>query len=372
MSPRDDYLKSIYYDPKHPGSYAGPSKLYQAVKAEGKFKIGLTRIKKWLKGQENYTMTHQVRRKFPRNHFVVEGLGTHWQSDLMDMTSLSKYNDGIKYLMVIIDLFSRYLWVLPLTSKHGKHVVDVLTSFWKSESRKPELFQSDSGSEYKNHLMKTFLKSRGIHQIFSLNETKSPYAERVIKTIKMRLYRYMLKNHTYNYTKVLQKVVHSYNHTKHRMLGQTPSSVNETNESEVRLGQYLIKNKSISRKSEKRRKFTFKLDETVRVSHLRQTFDREYQEKWSGEIFTITKRYWSQGRDLYKLKDWGGDPIDGTFYSTELQSVTENPHQEYRIQDIIKKRTSQKKKEVLVKWLHWPKKYNSWIPEEDVRQYGEV
>ncbi|XP_041372620.1 uncharacterized protein LOC121385896 [Gigantopelta aegis] len=348
MSRWEMYLESIYYDVKHPGSYAGPSKLYQAVKAEAKFKIPLTRIKSWLKGQETYTMTHQVRRKFPSNTYVVEGLDSHWQSDLMDMVSLAKYNDGVRYLMVIIDLFSRYLWVLPLKSKTGN--------------------DSGSGSEYKNHKVKAFLKSHGITQLFALNETKASYAERVIKTIKMRLYRYMLNNCTYKYTDVLEKVIYSYSHTKHRMLGQTPTSVNQTNEGEIRLSQYLIKPKKAIHK----KKFIFNIGDKVRVSHLRGTFDREYQEKWSGEIFTIEKRYWSQGKDLYKLKDWGGDVIEGTFYAAELQKVTENPDQLYRIQDIVKRRTRNKQKEVLVKWLHWPKKYNSWIQEADVVRYQTV
>ncbi|XP_041376686.1 uncharacterized protein LOC121389141 [Gigantopelta aegis] len=283
----------------------------------------------------------------------------------MDMVSLAKYNDGVRYLMMIIDLFSRYLWVLPLKSKTGNDVVDALTEFWKLESRKRKLFQSDSGSEYKNHKVKALLKSHGITQLFALNETKASYAERVIKTIKMRLYRYMLKNYTYKYMDVLEKVVYSYNHTKHRMLGQTPASVNQTNEGEVRLSQYLIKPKKAIHKN----KFTFNIGDKVRVSHLQGTFDREYQEKWSGEIFTIEKRYWSQGKDLYKLKDWGGDAIKGTFYAAELQKVTENPDQLYRIQDIVKRRTRNKQKEVLVKWLHWSKKYNSWIQEADVVRY---
>ena len=135
MSQWERYLESVYYDVKHPGSYAGPVKLYQAVKADGKFKIPLANIKKWLKGQETYTMTHQVRRKFPRNTYVVEGLDSHWQSDLMDMVSLAKYNEGVKYLMVITDLFSRYVWILPLKSKTGKDVSEALTEFWKSQFR---------------------------------------------------------------------------------------------------------------------------------------------------------------------------------------------------------------------------------------------
>ena len=57
MKPWEEYLTSIYYDPQHPGRYAGPKKLYEAVKASGKFKIGTRRIKQGLKSQETYTMT---------------------------------------------------------------------------------------------------------------------------------------------------------------------------------------------------------------------------------------------------------------------------------------------------------------------------
>jgi transposase InsO family protein len=347
MKPWEEYLTSIYYDPKHPGSYAGPKKLYEAVKASGKFKIGTRRIKQWLKSQETYTMTRHARRKFPRNTYEVPGIDNHWQSDLMDMIKLSSYNDGVKYLMIIIDLFSRYLWILPLKSKTSKEVTDVLNHFWLKEKRSPQLFQSDSGTEYKNRTLKSLLKSKNIHQLFSLNETKSPYAERVIKTIKMKLYRYMLKNFTNRYIDVLDDTVKSYNNTKHRMLGQTPISVNKNNETEVRLSQYLIKKPMI--KVSTKRKFTFKVHDKVRVSHLKQTFDREYEEKWSGEIFTIERRYWSQKRDLYKLNDWSGEPIEGTFYSVELQKVVEDPDQEYRIQDIVKKELVKRKRKL---WLN--------------------
>ena len=116
--------------------------------------------------------------------------------------------------------------------------------------------------------MKQLLKKLGIVQLLSLNETKAAYAERVIKTIKMRLYRYMLKNAKYRYIDVLDKVVGSYNRTTHRMLGQSPYSVNKQNESEVRLNQHRLKRKPNVNKLQKR-KFSFKIGDKVRVSHLR-------------------------------------------------------------------------------------------------------
>ncbi|XP_041372654.1 uncharacterized protein LOC121385927 [Gigantopelta aegis] len=174
-----------------------------------------------------------------------------------------------------------------------------------------------------------FFKGRGVVHLFSLNETKASYAERVIKTIKMRIYRHMLKTVSYRYLDVLQDIVQSYNHTQHRMLGQSPDSVTKRNEGEVRLAQYLIKKSDKSPK--KKSNFTFEAGDKVRISHLK-----------------------------------------GTFYAFELQKVTENPDQVYKIQEVLKKRTRNKQKEVLIKWLHRPSKYNLWIPETDLIQYQMI
>ena len=83
----DVYLASIYYDPKQPASYAGPSKLYKVAKAAGK-KITLHQIREWLKGQETYTLHRQARRRFPRNRVIVGGLNSQGDADLMDMGNL--------------------------------------------------------------------------------------------------------------------------------------------------------------------------------------------------------------------------------------------------------------------------------------------
>lgn len=69
---------------------------------------------------------------------------------------------------------------------------------------------------------------------------------------------------------------------------------------------------------------------------------------------------------MYKLEDWTGEGVDGTFYEPELQAVIVDESTEYHIEKVLKKRIRNKHREVLVHWLHWPKKYDSWIPESDV------
>ena len=98
--------------------------------------------------------------------------------------------------------------------------------------------------------------------------------------------------------------------------------------------------------------------------------DREYSQKWTGELFKIDARFRREGVPVYTILDWDGERVDGTFYEPELQPVTIDPTTEYRVEKILKRRVRNKRKEVLVRWLHWPKKYDSWIPEADVKDYN--
>ena len=98
--------------------------------------------------------------------------------------------------------------------------------------------------------------------------------------------------------------------------------------------------------------------------------DREYSQKWTGELFKIDTRFRREGVPVYTILDWDGERVNGTFYEPELQPVTIDPTTEYRVEKILKRRVRNKRKEVLVRWLHWPKKYNSWIPEADVKDYN--
>ena len=98
--------------------------------------------------------------------------------------------------------------------------------------------------------------------------------------------------------------------------------------------------------------------------------DREYSQKWTGELFKIDTRFRREGVPVYTILDWDGERVDGTFYEPELQPVTIDPTTEYRVEKILKRRVRNKRKEVLVRWLHWPKKYDSWIQEADVKDYN--
>ena len=369
-----EYLSSLYFNPKLPSSYLGPEKLYQFVKSQGKFQIDRKRIRQWLQDQEAYSLTRGARRKYARSRVIVSGLDSQWDVDLMDMVDLAKQNDGVKYVLVSIDVFSRFAHCQPLKSKRGEDVLRALQLIL-SGPRKAKTIRTDMGQEFRNKQVNAYLKSENIHHFYALNtETKANYAERLIKTLKHKLFRYMLKNRTQRYIDVLQDVVYSYNHTVHRSLGQSPASINKNNEGESRLEQYLLRQGRVKRskkqKKVSKKKYKYEIYQTVRLSHVRSVFDREYSQKWTGEIFKIQTRFRRDGIPVYTIVDWEGDRVEGTFYEPELQSVNVDPSTEYHIEKILKRRVRNKQKEVLVRWLHWPKKYDSWILEAEVKDYS--
>ena len=170
----------------------------------------------------------------------------------------------------------------------------------------------------------------------------------------------MLKNRTQRYIDVLQDVVYSHNHTVHRSLGQSPASITKDNEGESRLEQYLLRQGKVkwSKKQKKvsKKKYKYEIYQTVRLSHLRRVFDREYSQKRTGEIYKIQTRFRRDGIPVYTIIDWDGDRVEGTFYEPELQSVNVDPSTEYHIEKILKRRVRNNQKEVLVCWLHWTEK----------------
>ena len=371
---QEEYLREIWYDPKHPASFAGPLKLYQVVKKEGKYKIGMKKIKQFLQNQDAYSLQRRVLRKnMKRRQVVVDGTDSLWQMDLAFFENISEYNHGIKFLLVVVDVFSRFLWVEPIKNRKAKTVIEAFQKIL-NKGRSPQSVTSDRGAEFYNKYMKAFLAKKKIHIYYTLNETKANYAERYIQTLRNRLVRMMTHQQSFKYVTILQDVVDSINHTPNRALnGRTPASVNKNNESEVRLDAYLARTgtkigpekpvKQTNTKKRKRKKSVFKLNigDNVRISHLKRPFQRDYQQKWTEEIFIITDRRLSQEIPVYKLKDMMNDPVIGSFYEKELQRVEIKENQVWRIDKIIKKRKIRGQEEAWVSWLGYPKKFNSWI-----------
>ncbi|XP_041377267.1 uncharacterized protein LOC121389683 [Gigantopelta aegis] len=116
----------------------------------------------------------------------------------------------------------------------------------------------------------------------------------------------------------------------------------------------------------KKKRLRFKVGDKVKLTHLRNVFSREYDERWTGEIFTISQPLLRGGLPLYRVKDYNGDEILGTFHQPELQKIDVKENDLWKVEKILKTRGRGANKEHYVKWLNWPKKFNSWVKTSDV------
>jgi len=361
-----EYLQNKYFDTSSPISFSGPTKVFTFLKRKG-YNVGIHKVKGWLEDQDAYSLQRTLRRKFKRNRVISQGLDYLWDTDLADVSNLQKYNPNIKYLLIAIDIFSRYLWVVPLQNKMSKSVIEGFKQIF-SNGRKPQWIRADHGGEYDNRLLKQYLNSEEVGIYFTYNETKANYAERVIRTLKTVMYRYFTHFQTYEYKEKLQDFVKDYNHRPHRSLnGRTPVSITKRNE-DITWKQLYMDTLKPSTKLEIKRKpvkrFKFKRGDLVRLSHQKYVFDRDYQEKWTEEVFKIYNRKLRQGIPVYTIVDFENDPIKGTFYESELQRVRKDDNTLWRVEKILKRRKRNGRPEVYVKWSGFPKKFNSWIIED--------
>ena len=143
------------------------------------------------------------------------GIDGSWAADLIDMQAFSNDNNGIKYLLTVIDLFSKFVWIVPLKRKTGKEVVDAFSRILKE--RKPCKTWVDRGREFRNKDVQMLL-----YLYSTENEEKSCVIERFNKTIKERIFKYFSANNTRKYVDVLDLLVDQYNNTIHSSIKMTP------------------------------------------------------------------------------------------------------------------------------------------------------
>ena len=121
-------MQNVWSNPKHPAAFSGPDKMYKFVKKEGKYKIGLPSINKFLSSMDAYSLQKRVQRKFKSSPVLVEGIDSQWDADLMDVRNISKYNQNYQYILVMQDVFSRFIFTALLKNKTASEVIQALKS----------------------------------------------------------------------------------------------------------------------------------------------------------------------------------------------------------------------------------------------------
>ena len=143
------------------------------------------------------------------------------------MQLLSKFNKGYRFLLCIIDIFSKYAWIVPLKDKKGVSIVDAFQKILDNLNRKPNKIWVDKGSEFHNISLKKWLKGNDV-EIYSIhNKGKSAAAEKFIRTLKTKIYKYMTSVSKNVYINKLDDIVGEYNNTYYRTIKMKPVDVKD-------------------------------------------------------------------------------------------------------------------------------------------------
>ena len=205
-----------------------------------------------------------------------------------------------------------------------------------SEGRIPKKLRTDAAKDFTSGKFQTFLKGKNIVHFVTHNEKQANYVERFIKTLKSQINRYMIEKNTHRYIDVLQKIVTSYNHAWHSGIRSEPVNVNKQNEKQLWWQMYLPKELYVKNKKKEKIKFAFNIGDRVRTTYIRRHFQHEYDSKWTGEIFKISRRFIRQCQPIYHLVDWYDKPVEGTFYQNKLQKIETTDADMFKIEKVLK------------------------------------
>ena len=352
-------LKSVYYDPANSASFSSAQNLYEAVKQQG---ITLQQVKEWLSKQITYTLHKSRRKRFQRNPVVVSNKDQQWQADLVDMQEFAKQNKGHKYLLTVIDVFSKFAFTVPLKTKSAKELHSTFAKLFAV--RQPITLQTDQGLEFDNKTLKDLLKERGIRYFTTRNtETKCAVVERFNKTLRNRMFKYFTAKGTRKYIDVLPSLLKAYNNSVHRSIGMRPSEVTDEHRHSIFKKLYGYKSEREMLLKQRKQKPSLDVGDKVRIQYKNEPFEKGYYPQWTDEVFTVANAAKDNKKQQYKLTDYKGEEIEGRFYPEEVQHISE---QTYRVEKVIARRTVNGIKQVKVKWLNYPSTDNSWINASDL------
>ena len=355
----------------HERLYRRPGTAFRSNKAQllSGFKTAEERqiAKRWLYSQEAYVLGRQAphgKGKFTRGKTISSGIDDLWQMDLADLTDKMDENDDYRFMLTVIDVFSRWAWAQPVLTKSGADVVKALKAvFHRAGSRRPHKIQTDRGLEFWNKHVKKLLREEGVLKLYSSHDqdTKASLAERFNRTIKEQVTHFMMYYNTNRWIDDLQQIMYSYNNARHSSLGTSPLRVMHMNQSELEdlwQRQYGGMSEKGERQLERDITRGYKVGDLVRVTHLKRTFEKGFMPRWQREVFKVVGSKYMKERLVYKLQDLKGEDVDGWFYPEMLR-----PHiGAYNRAQVIEKVNKRNRQGVNVKYLGWPEKFNETIP----------
>jgi hypothetical protein len=298
-----------YLDVNQIAGFASIKKLQEAAKTN------FQQTRKYLRTIDAYTKTKPVIRKFKRLPIIARHSGELMQIDMFDLSKLSRFNRGFKWVLLGTDTLSKRLYLVPLKSKKSPEVAKGLKRIIEREPR-CKLILSDLGSEFYNkHVTQEVLRPHNIKLYSTFSGQKAAQSERYGRWLKTRLERYFIYTGQKKWIDILEQLETVFNNTKHSRTLIEPNNINKYNEMKV-VARLFPKVKPESAK--------LSIGQHVRLLKSINIFAKRTKAQFSDEIFEVYQI--NHGNPTtYKIKDLNGQPVIGTIYYQELSPVSKQP-----------------------------------------------
>ena len=260
--------------------------------------------------------------KKKEHSFFIDNI---WGADFADMQLISTFNKRICFLLCVINIFSKYVWVIPSKNKKGTTITNVFQNILDESNCKPNKIWVDKSSKFYNRSMKSFLQNNNVEMYSTNNEEISVFLERFIRTLKNKIYKYMTSISKNVYIEKLDDIVNKYHrHNKYNIYHKTI----KMKLADVNPSMYIDFDMENNKEGTK-----LKVRDNVRISKYKNILAKEFQVlNWSEEI-SVIKKVKNTVPWTYVISDLNGEEIVGTFDEKELQKIIQK---EFRIEKVNK------------------------------------
>ena len=222
------------------------------------------------------------RKNYSTNKIVYNHIDEIWSIDLADMIDFKiSNNKGYRYIFIVIDNFSKYLWAIPLKNKYSQTITNEFSNILTTSKRKPLKIESDRGTEFYNSIFQNFLKSKNIQHYSRYTDKGPSIAERVIRTVRNLLKKPVFEKGKASWIDEIQSVIKQYNNTIHHSIKMTP--IQASKKSNEKLVYSNLQDRRVELKPK------FKLGQLVRTADIKKVFSKGDSTNYSYKLYTITE-----------------------------------------------------------------------------------
>ena len=278
------------------------------------------KISDFLRNYKLHSINRRIVKKvFPRRRVISRFKNDVWQADLIQYETLNYQNAGYKFILLVIDVFSKVIYVEPIKFKTGELTASAMEKILARSESPPVMLVTDGGKEFFNKTFRNVMISHNINHFKTPTKTlwKASVAERANRTIKTKIDRWMQHTRSKRWLDVFRQIVDNYNNTPHSAHKMKPLDVTAENRKIVYKRLYPHSKVIIEcrlKKGDKVRK--------IREKNTKHPWEKGYTPNWSDEIYKIHEVNQKHGVCWYKLSSLSDSVLPGIWYYYQLNLVS--------------------------------------------------